>query len=83
MGRRFKAGREGWQATCCLEGRRRAGNQLSREPAVYGTVIRRSSLVLSDRELDIVSARLESKTCLYTATGKAGQGVDRLLGMGG
>jgi predicted metal-binding protein len=24
-----------------------------------------------------------TKTCLYTATGKAGQGMDRLLGMGG
>jgi hypothetical protein len=59
------------------------GNQLSREPAIYRTIIRRSSLVLLDRELDIVSTRLESKICLYIATGKAGQGVDKLLEIGG
>jgi hypothetical protein len=76
--RRKKESREpAVQGTSC------PGNQLSREPAVYGTVIRRLSLVPPDRELDIVSARLELKTCLYIATSKAGQGVDRLLGMGG
>jgi hypothetical protein len=56
---------------------------LSRELAVYRTIIQCSSLVLLDRELDIVSARLESKTCLYIVTSKARQGVDRLLGIEG
>jgi hypothetical protein len=77
MGRRFKARREGWQATCCL-GRKKE----SREPAVYGTVIRCLSLVLLDRELDIVSARLESKTPIYS-NWQGWARMDRLLGMGG
>jgi hypothetical protein len=49
----------------------------SREPAVQGTSCLWNcctTFELLDRELDIASARLKSKTYLYTATGKAGQG---------